>query len=297
MELLVYLIVLGLVFIGSIIAYFVVSKKNKILNNKTAILYYLCLALVISAFGFLGLIPDLFSSFLYFILLQVFFLGLGFLISWVWNSKMVSALQGQQGNEQLTAILFFTANAVIGMIGFTLIFYYCNPDNNKMLAPYLALSIVPFTLPQFIKLSFAAYREIPQEIYKIWYFPYDADEIDFDKIDTSTIYMLELEYSKSINSNVLSNSKLRAPIGMKFGDWFRSFVENYNYKYDNDPIQYLNDDRTPQGWIFYVKPSFFGAPKYIDPDKTIAENKLSEKRIIVAKRAGIIEEDNTNQTY
>lgn len=290
MELLVYLIALGLISIAAIIGFFIVSKQNKAWSNKKVILYYVAVGLVISACGFSGLIPGIASSFTSFLLFQVFFAGLGLLVSWLWNKGLGEDMPNQS-KTRMSSVLFVLINAVVGMIGFTLIFHYCNPDG---VAPYFAMSVIPFVLPQFIAVSFQAYKEIPHEIHKVWYFPLDADEIDFDKIDTSTIYMLELEYSKSIADPRLTNTKLRAPIGMKFGDWFRSFVENYNYKYDTDPIHYLNNDHTPHGWIFYVKPGFLGSAKYIDPDKTISENRLSEKKAIIARRVGFVAEEQYN---
>lgn len=285
-PLLLFIITLAVVSIAGLILFFIYGKTNRVLSNRKAILIYLCVALVISACGFVGKLPVFSGSMLYFVLLQLFFLGLGFLVFYLWRKNTT----GYFGNSKsrVSSVLFVLVNAMLGMIGFALVFHYCNPGG---LAPYYALSVVPFVLPQFLETSFAAYRSIPQEIHKVWYYPVGADEIDFEGIDTSTIYMLELEYSKSVADPRLMNTKLRAPVGMKFGDWFRSFIENYNQRFDEDPIHYLNDDRTPQGWIFYVKPSFIGTPRFIDPDKTIAENKLVEKRAIIVKRVGLVEEE------
>ena len=287
MNLLVYIIVLAVICIASFVGFFILAKKNKILSYKWLVIYYLSVAIFISACGYIGLLRSITHSFLFFILLQVFFLSIGFLISYLWRRKSVAVLQEIDNSSRASGVLFVLINAVLGTIGFSLVFNHCDPGG---LAPYYALAVIPIVLPEFISTSFHLYKEIPQEIYKVWYFPMHADDIDFDKIDTSTIYMLEVEYSKSISDSRLMNSKLRAPVGMKFGDWFRSFVEDYNYRYDSDPIHYLNEDQTPAGWIFYAKPSFFGTAKYIDPDKTITENKLVEKRAIIAKRVGFIEE-------
>lgn len=289
MEFLAYIITLCIVCLAGFISFFVLTKKNKVLSNKQAILYYLCVGIFISACGFVGLARSVTQSILYFALLQLFFLAVGWLLAFLWKRNSSRVLQGDA--NKASGLIFVSINAVLGMIGFTILFYYCNPGS---LAPYYGLSVVPLVLPQFIKSSFDMYRDIPHEIYKVWYFPEDADEIDFEKVDTSVIYMLELEYSKSIADGRLMNTKLRAPVGMKFGDWFRSFIENYNYKYDSDPINYLNADNTPMGWIFYVKPSFLGTARYIDPDKTISENKLVEKKPIIARRVGLIDDEEGN---
>jgi hypothetical protein len=285
MNLLIYLIAIGLIWIGCMVGFFIIARKNRILSNRKAILYYLGVGLFITAVGFLGLIPAVASSMLYFVLLQVFFLGLGFLVSYLWRKNSIEDFQ--HSTSRNSGILFIFANAALGTIGFTILFYYCSKTD---LAIYYGLSVIPFVLPHFISASFAKFKEIPHEIYKVWYFPLEEDEIDFNNIDTSSIYILELIYSKSANDNRLMNTKLRAPIHMKFGDWFRSFIEKYNRTYNADPIHYRNEDHSSMGWIFYVKPPFLGSARYIDPDKTIAENKILEKKAIIARRVKYVEE-------
>jgi hypothetical protein len=232
-----------------------------------------------------------------FLLLQVVYLGLGYVASLVFKRNIL----GNFNTGGLTGVFFTLGNAMLGMIGFAVVYHYfesaglpansSNLEDSKVgLAPYFALSVIPFVLPSFLALAFNYYQQIAQDIFKIWYFPMNADEIDFEEIDTNTIFMLELEYSKSIDDPRLINTKLRAPVTMNFGDWFRSFIENYNYKYDSDPIHFMTEHQSPQGWMFYVKPSFLGSAKFIDPDLTIAQNKISEKNIIIAKRVGVVEE-------
>jgi len=277
------LITFAIFSIVCLIGFFIANKKSQILSNRTVILYYLAFSLLITTGGFIALSSTAARSMMYFILLQLVYAGLGYFASYLFKKKAPEEMS--QG--RFAAVFFVLVNAFVGMIGFTLLYNYFEPSG---LAPWYALCVLPFVLPQFLSTSLSSYRSIPQEINKVWYFPLHADEVDYDKIDTTTIYMLELEYSKSINDPRVTNTKLRAPVAMKFGDWFRSFIDNYNYKFDSDPIQYLNDDQTALGWIFYVKPSFLGGTRFIDPELTIAENKIAEKNIIMAKRVGVVEE-------
>ena len=276
------LAVVGLV---SLVSFFIINKRNQLLSNKKVVLYYLGFSLLISLGGFIGYSPATADSMMYFILLQLSYLGLGMLAMYLYRRY---APPPEEGKHDWGGVFFVLVNAFIGMIGFTLIYYYFS---RSVLSPYYSLCVLPFVLPQFLNTAFKAYQAIPQEIHKIWYYPLNAHEIDFEHIDTTTIYMLELEYSKVMNDARLTNTKLRAPVAMNFGDWFRSFIENYNHKYDSDPINFLSEDGTPQGWTFFVKPSLLGTSKYIDPDRTIAENKISEKNIIIAKRVGMVDQD------
>lgn len=271
-----------------LIGFYINSSKQKaagqLINNRKVLFAYLGFGLLMSTGGFIGMSPTASRSMVYFFALQAAYLGLGALASWLYKKFAPEELS--QG--KYAGVFFIMANAFLGMLGFALVFHWYSPSG---LAPWYAMCVLPFVLPQFLTTAFNAYRSIPQEIHKVWYFPLHADEVDYDNIDTSTIYMLELEYSKSINDPRITNTKLRAPVSMKFGDWFRSFIENYNYKYESDPIQYTTIDQTPLGWIFYTKPSLLGKSKYIDPDLTIAENKITEKNIILAKRVGMVEEE------
>ncbi|MBS1614710.1 MAG: hypothetical protein JST06_01175 [Bacteroidetes bacterium] len=273
--------------IGLIGFYINLSRKKAVgtlLSNRKFIFFYLIFGILISCGGFIGMSPLASRSMSYFLLLQAGYAALGFLASWLYRKNAAADLP--QG--RFAGVFFVLANTFLGMIGFALVYHFSNPNG---LAPWFALCVIPFVLPEFFRIAFTIYCEIPQEIHKVWYFPINADPVDYDQVDTSTIYMLELEYSKSISDSNISNTKLRAPISMKFGDWFRSFIENYNYKYENDPIQFANTDQTPLGWMFYTKAKALGKSRFIDPEQTIAENKISEKDIILAKRVGMVEEE------
>jgi len=116
----------------------------------------------------------------------------------------------------------------------------------------------------------------------------DMDEPDFDKIDLKTIYLLELEFSKSPSESSQKNYKAKAPVDMIFGEWYRSFINNYNYKFEEEPIQFLDQNKEPHGWMFFTKPqSFLQTKRFIDPDLSIKANKITEKTIIVAKRVEV----------
>lgn len=280
--------------IAGLIGFYINLNRKKaagqLLSNKKFIFFYLLFGIVISCGGFIAMSPTASRSMSFFLLLQAGYAGLGFLASWLYKKNAPEELS--QG--RYAGVFFVLANAFLGMIGFALVYHHYSPTG---LAPWYALCVLPFVLPQFLSTAFRAYLDIPQEIHKVWYFPLNADPVDFDNIDTSTIYMLELEYSKSVNDPRITNTKLRAPVTMKFGDWFRSFIENYNYKYESDPIQFTNYDQTPLGWMFFTKAGALGKSKFIDPDLTIAENRISEKDIILAKRVGIVAEQAAETAY
>ncbi len=270
------------------VGFYINMNKQKaagnLMNNKKFIFFYLLFGILIAGGGAIGYSPTASRSMSIFIAMQAAYAGLGFLAAWLYKKNAPAEIR----EGRFAGVFFVMANVFLGMIGFAALYHWLNPNG---LGPWFALCAIPFVLPQFLSTAFAAYRTIPQEIHKVWYFPLHADPVDYDNIDTSTIWMLELEYSKSVNDPRITNTKLRAPVAMNFGDWFRSFIENYNYKYETDPIQYTNYDETPLGWMFFTKAGALGKSKFIDPDLTISENKITEKDIIQAKRVGMVEEE------
>lgn len=286
MALVAYIVALAIFGVLGLVSFFVLNKKKKVLKSKKAILFYLLFAVLISAGGLVGYSPAIADSMTIFILLQVAYFGLGALASFMYRKYAPPADAG--GRLDWGGVFFILVNAFLGMIGFALVYSYLASAD---LAPSYSLCVVPFVIPHFLNVAFKAFQAIPEDIHKIWYYPVHADEVDFDNVDTNNIYMLELEYSKNVDDPRLTNTRLRAPAGMNFGEWFRSFVENYNYKFDADPITFVNDDGTPQGWMFYIKQSLLRSPKYIDPENTIVGNGITEKHVIVAKRVGVIMEE------
>jgi hypothetical protein len=279
-----YLIPFGVFSAISMVMFFIMNKKAQALNNKKAIFFYLAFSLVIATGGLISMAPAASRSMPVFFGLQLAYFALGYLASYLYKKNAPASLS----QYRYGGVAFVLANTFLGMLLFTLVYYYFSPGE---LAAWFAFSVLPFLLPEFISTSLNTYRSIPEEIHKVWYFPIHADEVDYDTINTDVIYMLELEYTKNINDGRLTNTKLRAPVEMKFGDWFRSFIESHNYKFEADPIQYLNYDQTPLGWMFYIKPSALSRTRFIDAELSITDNKIGEKDIIIAKRVGLVEDE------
>jgi Type VI secretion system, TssN len=279
-----YLIFPIIMAVVSAIVFFVISKKNKVLSSKKVIFTFIGVGLLLSLFGAIAYFPKVSQSITYFFLMQLLFLGLGFLVSYFWNKNSGDMIPNSKG--KWIGVFFIIVNMLIGMIGFALIFHYFNDSG---LAPFYAMCLIPFILPQLINTVYQSYLAIPNDIYKVWHYPVYSDDVNTDEIDPDKAYMLEFEYTTSPDS-AYTNTKIKAPIEMRFGDWFQAYIDYHNNKFDNNQIQFTNEDGTPQAWMFYERPSFFGTARYIDPDVTIVDNKISEKKVIIAKR--VITEEN-----
>ena len=273
-------IILAIVFAIALVVYYVMNSGNATLSNKRMIWTLLGIAASITLFGLLGLVPNIEDSIGWFILLQAVFLGLGILSVYLFSKDFFGEFKYKIASE-ITILVF---NVILGIIGFTLLFNFLNKSD---LGFSMATSAICFLIPYCVIWSFKILASIPQEIFKVWYLNEDAAEPDFDKINVRKIFLLELELMKNVNAAELTNIKVKAPIEMKFGEWFQSFILNYNGKFDDDPIQFQYLDGESMGWVFHTKPSFFKSKKFIDANLTIEQNHLSEKIAIIAKRVQV----------
>ena len=151
----------------------------------------------------------------------------------------------------------------------------------------IMISVVCIFIINFITLAFDHFILIPASIYKVWYLNEEREEPDFDKINVRDVYLLSLDLLKNVNDKGVSNIKVKAPLEMNFGDWYQSFILNYNEKFTDNMIQFKFLDGSSMGWVFYTKPTFFSGRRFIDPNKSITQNNLNEKVIIVASRVKI----------
>jgi hypothetical protein len=256
--------------------FFAINKGQEKLKNKV-FLSVLIGAITLGVFGFLGALPQITNSVWWFILLQLVYLGLGIIYYILLQKKTF----GDFARPVLSNVILLIATLALGYGGFVFAFNYFNKEG---LATYYGLSMLAFVVPFMFMTAFEALASIPKEIHKLWYYPIGKEEPDLDHVDLNNIYLVEIEFEKSPNSNQIKNNKVKAPVDFIFSDWFRSFIDNYNYRFDQDPIAYLNKDGSPHGWLFYTKPSFWKAKRNIDPAISIKANKITEKTIIVAQR-------------
>lgn len=279
-----YYIIAAVVGIVAWVVFFLIEGAKSEVKNKKVLLFNLLFAVIISVSGSIGLIKTVDntdSSAWWFVLLQFVFLILGSVFYYLLQKDFFGNLK----SPVISQVLLLLANVALGYVGFSLLFRYLRGND---LGLYYGISTFVFLIPSLFMFTFHLLASIPPEIHKIWYYPLDAEEPDLDKMDLNNIYLLELELSKSSGDNSIKNYKARAPVDMLFGEWFRSFINNYNYKFEEDPIRFLDEKGQPHGWMFFTKPqSFLQTKIYIDPDLSIKNNKLTEKTVILAKRVEV----------
>lgn len=273
-------IILIAVLLIAIVWFAVVNSNSRAIPGKRIIMVALGLSLVISAIGLTGFIKKLNTTFMLFIILQALFLIMGFVMMALFKKQYF----GKFKSKEVSEIMLLAINTIAGVVGFTLVFNYTSQTD---LGLYYASSSICVCIPYFIWHAYKVLPQIPDAIYKVWYLNEDALEPDFEKINVDRVFLVTLYMFKNVNESHQTDFELKAPHEMCFGDWFRTFVLNYNERHSESPIQYNYLDHSSIGWVFYTKPTFWRSKRFIDPTLSFTQNGLDDKALIIASRVKI----------
>lgn len=257
-----------------------VQKKNALANNKRLIIYILLASIVLALPGIAGLAGNAFSPYWY-LFAQFIYTGLGIL------HVNLLALYFKNDHAQKTwavvfELLLTLICMVVGAYLFTIIFNWLSPYEGY--AWMSATSIFIFPVPLLFYYTWLKFTAIPFDIYKVWTYNPALEAVDFNGMDFDKLMVLNLEFTKKLDNGNRFTVKAKSPAEISLGNWFFRFIEDYNIKYPNEPIEIMNTMGEPYAWIFYSKRSFFHRRQYYDFEKTIAENKITERLHIICKR-------------
>lgn len=256
----------------------IINRKKGLLPVRQLLLVGLLFWLPMVLAGLMGLIGLAFMPW-YYVGLQVGFLGLGIL----YVRQLDHLLRYDRHKQPLFVHLLTGVILLLGAYLFSLLF---NRVGSLHYGLWAATCLLPFYLPLLFVQAFESLVVIPNEIRKVWHYPRHAAEVVLDDVDPYRLMILAVELQKRPGRGEPAvKVKARTPENLPFGVWFQKFIDDYNYKFPNEPIQTANASEEEYGWLFYyVKPSLFSLRRYIDADLSIAGNKLTERCLIVAKR-------------
>lgn len=254
---------------------FVIAKKNKLLDNKKAIFYFLISIVILAAPALLGFIHYWFMPYAYTGLL-ILYLFLGYYNLKVLK-KIVPALKEKPYYIEFIFVFVLT---IVSACIFSLVFNLCNELKYGLWA---CTCLIPFLFATLFLKAYKSYMDIPIEIYQKWSYYNEHQEMTAEFFDPEKIIVVELEMFKNVQDLEPLNIKAKSSEITPFGIWFKTFLDDYNKKSPNNPIVY-SDQANSYGWTFYTLSSIFGRKKYIDASLSFAENKIKEKNVILAKR-------------
>jgi hypothetical protein len=237
-------------------------------------IYYIIGALVL--FGIINCIGMINSfsvqSLFFLVLLAYLFAG----IIHLFLMKLFFADLNSQKSLLFTILLTFLGIIAVFLLNLFIL--------NKTLHTFYTLGLVLFPLPFLFIYSLQLYLNIPDKIFKKWYYPVDHTMPDLDLLDLSRVLIIQFEFLKSTSETTRTNFKAKAPNNMPFGELFYIFISDYNDSHPQNIIEILNPQQLPYPWIFFIKTPWWKRNKYIDPDLTFQDNGIVNNDIIFCQR-------------
>ncbi len=157
----------------------------------------------------------------------------------------------------------------------------------------MVFSLIPFLIPTLIYSSFIKAVAIPAKIYHTWAMDLIAGEYpEISDEEYKELIVITLVFQKSHDSLNRTEFRARAPIRIDFGRMFYFFVNDYNLRNIDSPINMVGEDGTAQNWVFYLKPAWYGTSKYVDPKLPLYMNGIEENSVIICERVDANIENN-----
>ncbi|MCH6234205.1 TssN family type VI secretion system protein [Aquiflexum sp. AIY15W] len=179
-------------------------------------------------------------------------------------------------------LIFSILIALAGSIGFVLVLRVFGDNGLEI---HMAGSIIWFIVPWFVNRSFYNALEIPDKIFKLWYYHVGKDIEEPDESKLKNLVLVSFLIQKKMGDKMQTHFRAKAPLDMEFGELFYYFINDYNERNSQEKIEFLDKSGEPYGWIFYKKPEIYTIKKdYLDAEKTVFNNFVKENNIIICKR-------------
>ncbi|MEN7551927.1 TssN family type VI secretion system protein [Rapidithrix thailandica] len=150
---------------------------------------------------------------------------------------------------------------------------------------YMVLCILPFLVPTWVYNTFVTAIAIPAKVYHTW--AVDLIEGGYPEIsdeEYKELIVITLVFQKSHDALNRTEFRARAPIRIDFGRMFYFFINDYNIRNPESKIEINDATGMPQNWVFYLKPAWYNASKYVDPNLPMYMNGIEENSVIICER-------------
>lgn len=229
---------------------------------------------IITLIGFLGLKN---YSLYYFIAIQTLLLTIGILHT----NFLYKILPWASLSSFLWEFLFSISIASIGTLIMLLSFTTLKLTDHY----YLMLSAITwFFIPYFFVQAVSKYISIPEMNFKRWFYPLNQEIAPPTDPEMAEPVVISFEFQKRNKDTEKTTFRAKAPLSMQLGKLFTYFINDYNERHPDTPIEITFEENNPYGWIFYNKPIWYRKLKYLDYERTIKDNQIKENSVVVCQR-------------
>ncbi|MFY0254482.1 TssN family type VI secretion system protein [Chitinophaga sp. 30R24] len=273
-----YLILAGILALGSIIVA-LLSRYIKYFSRykKNALLYLCGMALV---FTVISTVPFFFTH--RSLMKQYFFCEMWFLSLGILHVHLMYTRFWANENTLASELLFILIIWLFGGAGFVLMNRWL--DRDTFLYYPMLTSMFSFVLPTFVYKTFERMMAIPVKLQQWWQYPMYKEIPEVNEEEMRDLIVIGLEMEKAPKDKSRTYFRARTPIKMDLGDLFYHFINDYNDRYPDMPIDFVDSTGQPYGWVFHLKPRWFGSAKMLDPQKAVFMNGIKENSVIICNR-------------
>lgn len=253
------------------------AKSFKSTYRGNYFIYLFSSLLVFSLVAFLGsskAIVELIDEFVFY---QIIAFSLGILHAYIYRVYFKKFDEESIWLELLFNISIILFCTIPFIIVYTLL-------KGNLYVYVMASGLLPFLVPQLIYKTFSYAVAIPTKIYSTWQFPSENKYPNPTEDEYRDMLLITFVFPKSVNSNVRTVFRAKTPFRMDFGRLFFHFVNDYNNKNSDAPIELLDENGELQHWVFYLKPEWYSVSKFIDPKYPMYVNKVEENSVVYCQR-------------
>lgn len=180
-------------------------------------------------------------------------------------------------------IMFGLSIIFFSIVVFSALQYFIVEKKSFLFYPVL-MSTIAFFIPFLFLQTFEAAYAIPSALFKTWQYPVHQSIHLPEESPNEKILVIGFEIAKKTTDGKKTYFRAKAPEGMKLGDLYYHFMNDYNELQSETTIQYADDGYDPHQWWFRRKPKWYQAQRILDPDLSVRENKIKENTVIVCER-------------
>jgi hypothetical protein len=263
----------------TIILYSLVERKVKGAKTyrKRNLLYCILGGMCFGVATLSGLTGLVNFSLYYFIVIQVLLLVVG-----IFHSHFLFRILPWSSRESFWwELLISIMVACIGAIFMLFIF-----ASLKLTGLYFVMisAIAWFFVPFFFVQAVNRYMAIPKMTMKKWLYPINQEIAPPTDKEMAAPVVITFEFQKRDSDPEKTVFRAKAPLSMQFGRLFYYFINDYNDRHPDTPIEIVLDGNKPYGWVYHFKQRWYHKTRYLDPEATIEENQVRENSVIVCQR-------------
>lgn len=278
-----FLIFIGVLFSGSILLWMLIKSFAAAFaaQGKKPLIYGIISGLItgLAAFGVTYVTEDAFTVFWG---LAAIFLIYGIVHMALMHAKFYKTREDTFWKLFTGELLFGICVVCIALLVFSALEYFVK-DRGFLFYPVL-MSALFFFVPLLFYHAYKATLAIPHAVFPTWQYPLGHSIDPPDESEGERLLVIGFEIAKKQTDGRKTYFRARAPEGIKLGELFYHFINDYNELQSETPIQYIDHTNQAYDWWFRLKPKWYQGQSILDPAETMKANRIRENAVIICER-------------